>query len=72
MRMRWEKARKKLVLTKKAAADEMLKSIPVKAQVGKTTVINYLDTTQDIYTETCRQTTYDHRAAVTATVRNSL
>ena len=30
----------------------MLKSIPEKAQAGKTMVINNLDTTQDIYTET--------------------
>ena len=50
--MRWDGARKKLVPMEKAAADEMLKSILEKAQAGKTTVINHLDTTQDIYTET--------------------
>jgi len=52
MRMRWDGARKKLVPLEKAAADEMLKSITEKAQAGKTTVINNLDTTQDMYTET--------------------
>jgi hypothetical protein len=52
MRMRWDGARKRLVPFEKAAANEMLKSIPEKAQAGKTTVINNLDTSQDIYTET--------------------
>ena len=52
MRMRWDGALKKLVPLEKAAADKMLKSIPEKAQEGKTTVIYNLDTTQDIYTET--------------------
>ena len=45
-------ARKQLVPMEKAAADEMLKSIPEKPQAGKTTVINNLNTTMDIYTET--------------------
>jgi hypothetical protein len=70
MRMRWDGARKKLVPMEKAAADEMLKSIPEKPQAGKTTVINNLDTTMTSTRR--RQITYDHRAAVTATVQNSL
>ena len=52
MRVRWDGARKRLVSLEKAAADEILKSIPEKAQAGNTTVISNLDTTQDIYTET--------------------
>ena len=43
MHMRWDGARKRKIPFEKAAADEMLKSIPEMAQAGKTTVINNLD-----------------------------